>query len=70
MKHDDFSKRHIISPNNGFWRQMIEYEKGKNGESTVTFLEDNRMEIPDVYLNKHKAIKERDNAYNNHNIYN
>ncbi|CAI4228507.1 unnamed protein product [Auanema sp. JU1783] len=47
--------RPIISPNLGFWRQMIEFEKEKKGESTVTLLSGRTARpVPDVYL--HRAL--------------
>uniref|UniRef100_A0A915J784 Protein-tyrosine-phosphatase n=1 Tax=Romanomermis culicivorax TaxID=13658 RepID=A0A915J784_ROMCU len=62
MKHEDmslreayatvYSKRSIISPNNGFWRQMIEYETELKGSTTVTMIKTKFREIPDVYLAK------------------
>lgn len=45
--------RPIISPNLGFWRQMIAYEADKKGNSSVALLKGGmRRSIPDVYLNK------------------
>ncbi|KAE9547371.1 hypothetical protein FO519_009418, partial [Halicephalobus sp. NKZ332] len=45
--------RPIISPNLGFWRQMIAYEAEKRGASSVSLLKGGmRRSIPDVYLNK------------------
>ncbi|VDM59810.1 unnamed protein product [Angiostrongylus costaricensis] len=45
--------RPIISPNIGFWRQMIDFEKHMTGKSTVTLIT-GRMPrpLPDVYLHR------------------
>ncbi|CAJ0558021.1 unnamed protein product, partial [Mesorhabditis spiculigera] len=46
-------RRPIISPNLGFWRQLIDYEKELRGEATVNLIT-GRMPrpVPDVYLNR------------------
>ncbi|CAI5455935.1 unnamed protein product [Caenorhabditis angaria] len=48
--------RRIISPNVGFWRQMIDYEKQKSGGTSTVELITGRMArpIPSVYL--HRSI--------------
>lgn len=49
--------RPIISPNSGFWRQMIEFEKALNGTATVEMLRGRfRHEMPDVYFQRHRQI--------------
>lgn len=45
-----YEKRSIISPNNGFWRQMIEYEKELRGLSSVEMVKTKYREVPDLYL--------------------
>ncbi|CEF63269.1 Dual specificity phosphatase, catalytic domain and Protein-tyrosine/Dual specificity phosphatase domain and Atypical dual specificity phosphatase family and Dual specificity phosphatase, subgroup, catalytic domain-containing protein [Strongyloides ratti] len=48
--------RPIISPNIGFWRQMINYEMIlKNGESTVSMLKGMRKPVPSVYLQRQRT---------------
>ncbi|GMT05161.1 hypothetical protein PENTCL1PPCAC_27335 [Pristionchus entomophagus] len=43
--------RPIISPNAGFWQQMIDFEAAKNGESSVKLLRGRMARpVPDVYL--------------------
>uniref|UniRef100_A0A0K0FM98 Protein-tyrosine-phosphatase n=1 Tax=Strongyloides venezuelensis TaxID=75913 RepID=A0A0K0FM98_STRVS len=50
--------RPIISPNTGFWRQMIDFEmKFKNGESTVTMLKGMRKGVPSCYLQRQKTTQ-------------
>lgn len=51
----------MISPNSGFWRQMIEYEKEKTGQTTVKLLPGTKTTIPDVYLTKCKAVRDLNN---------
>jgi hypothetical protein len=41
---------------------MIEYEQEKNGEASVTLLKGMRRPVPDVYLNKSKAINNLNNV--------
>ncbi|UYV67395.1 DUSP14 [Cordylochernes scorpioides] len=45
--------RPIIHPNHGFFRQLIAYEKKLSGTNTVKMmkLEEEDMEIPDIYMN-------------------
>lgn len=49
--------RPIICPNLGFWRQMIDYEIEKRGETSVNLLKGMRRSIPDVYLYKSTILK-------------
>uniref|UniRef100_A0AC34FV97 Protein-tyrosine-phosphatase n=1 Tax=Panagrolaimus sp. ES5 TaxID=591445 RepID=A0AC34FV97_9BILA len=49
--------RPIICPNLGFWRQMIDYEIEKRGETSVNLLNGMRRPIPDVYLYKSTLLK-------------
>uniref|UniRef100_A0A914YWM5 Uncharacterized protein n=1 Tax=Panagrolaimus superbus TaxID=310955 RepID=A0A914YWM5_9BILA len=44
--------RPFISPNLGFWTQMIEYENKLRGEASVKILAEEKVPIPDVYLYK------------------
>lgn len=45
-------KRPIISPNIGFWKQLIDYERSlRNGSTSVTMIRTRYREMPDVYLN-------------------
>ncbi|CAD5230073.1 unnamed protein product [Bursaphelenchus okinawaensis] len=48
--------RPLIAPNNGFWRQMIDFEKEKTGQNTVQLLKGMNRPVPSVYLNKSKII--------------
>jgi protein-tyrosine phosphatase len=43
------SKRPIIRPNPGFFRQMIDYEKSLFGRNTVSMIQSQAGPIPDVY---------------------
>ncbi|CAB3400004.1 unnamed protein product [Caenorhabditis bovis] len=46
-------KRPIISPNIGFWREMIDYEKNKTGCATVELITGRMARpIPSVYLHR------------------
>uniref|UniRef100_A0A0N4ZSP9 Protein-tyrosine-phosphatase n=1 Tax=Parastrongyloides trichosuri TaxID=131310 RepID=A0A0N4ZSP9_PARTI len=48
--------RPIISPNIGFWRQMIEFEmKVRNGESSVSLLKGMSKPVPSVYVQRQKT---------------
>lgn len=49
-----YNARRIICPNNGFWRQMIDYETKLSGkEATVKMVTTRfRRQIPDIYLVK------------------
>uniref|UniRef100_A0AC35FU33 Uncharacterized protein n=1 Tax=Panagrolaimus sp. PS1159 TaxID=55785 RepID=A0AC35FU33_9BILA len=49
--------RRIICPNLGFWRQMIDYEIEKRGETSVNLLNGMRRPIPDVYLHKSSLLQ-------------
>ncbi|KAL3989270.1 Dual specificity phosphatase catalytic domain family protein [Acanthocheilonema viteae] len=53
--YDVLDKRPFISPNMSFWRQMIEYEYKKQGQSTVELLRGMARPIPDVYVRKFKS---------------
>uniref|UniRef100_A0A1I7WSN3 Tyrosine-protein phosphatase domain-containing protein n=1 Tax=Heterorhabditis bacteriophora TaxID=37862 RepID=A0A1I7WSN3_HETBA len=45
--------RPIISPNVGFWRQMIDYEKQMTGEASVSLISGRMARpVPDVYLHR------------------
>ncbi|GMR31760.1 hypothetical protein PMAYCL1PPCAC_01955 [Pristionchus mayeri] len=49
--------RPIISPNAGFWQQMIDFEAAKNGESSVKLIRGRMARpVPDVYLVRKPAI--------------
>ncbi|VDN53003.1 unnamed protein product [Dracunculus medinensis] len=50
--HDVVQRRPFISPNIGFWRQMIEFEEKLRGKSSVNLLRGMRRPVPDVYLVK------------------
>ena len=50
--YDVYEKRPFISPNIGFWRQMIEFEQTEFGNSSVELLRGMRQPVPDVYLRK------------------
>ncbi|ESO12587.1 hypothetical protein HELRODRAFT_93352 [Helobdella robusta] len=45
-------KRHVIRPNDGFWKQLISYEYEKRGKSTVRMLVYPMGTTPDVYKNQ------------------
>uniref|UniRef100_A0AC34FF74 Protein-tyrosine-phosphatase n=1 Tax=Panagrolaimus sp. ES5 TaxID=591445 RepID=A0AC34FF74_9BILA len=49
--------RSFISPNLGFWTQMIEYENKIYGEASVKILAEEKVPIPDVYLYKDLLLK-------------
>ena len=49
--------RPIICPNLGFWRQMIDYEVEKRGETSVKLLNGMRRSMPAVYLYKSSLLK-------------
>lgn len=56
-------KRRIISPNMGFWKQMIEYAKRTKYDHSVKLVRTKYREIPDVYLpNIDRVDKENNNA--------
>jgi len=42
------SKRSIIAPNIGFWKQLVEYEKKIRGENSVNMLETGIGPWPDI----------------------
>ncbi|EFO82253.1 hypothetical protein CRE_00213 [Caenorhabditis remanei] len=45
--------RPIISPNIGFWRQMIDYEKSRSGNATVELISGRMARpVPSVYLRR------------------
>ncbi|CAJ0921664.1 unnamed protein product, partial [Mesorhabditis belari] len=49
-------RRPIVSPNVGFWRQLIDYEKEAKGDSTVNLITGRMARpVPDVYL--HRTLK-------------
>lgn len=43
------SCRPIVRPNNGFWRQLIQYEFKLRGSATVKMVSSSLGEIPDIY---------------------
>ncbi|XP_064209426.1 dual specificity protein phosphatase 18 [Anguilla rostrata] len=43
------SRRPIIRPNSGFWKQLIDYEYKLHGSGTVRMISSPVGEIPDVY---------------------
>ncbi|XP_028399851.1 dual specificity protein phosphatase 14-like [Dendronephthya gigantea] len=43
------SKRRFIRPNNGFWTQLIEYEKKLFGKNTVTMVPTRLGLMPSIY---------------------
>ncbi|CAB3989828.1 dual specificity phosphatase 14-like [Paramuricea clavata] len=43
------SKRKMIRPNNGFWTQLIEYEKKLFGKNTVTMVPTRLGMMPHIY---------------------
>ena len=43
------SKRKVIRPNNGFWIQLIDYEKKLFGKNTVTMVPTSLGMLPDIY---------------------
>lgn len=50
MAHDYVrSKRPIIRPNVGFWRQLIDYERKLFGRTTVKMINSIAGPIPDIY---------------------
>ncbi|KHN74559.1 Dual specificity protein phosphatase 14 [Toxocara canis] len=50
--YEIYDKRPFISPNIGFWRQMIEFEEKQKGASSVRLLRGMQRPLPDVYINK------------------
>ena len=50
------SKRPIIRPNAGFFRQLIEYEKKLFGKNSVTMINSGVGSIPDVYKEEVKGM--------------
>ena len=48
--------RHIINPNIGFWRQLIDYERRLYGQATVKIVSSNLGHVPDVYIEKKKPM--------------
>uniref|UniRef100_A0A914UY78 Protein-tyrosine-phosphatase n=1 Tax=Plectus sambesii TaxID=2011161 RepID=A0A914UY78_9BILA len=58
--------RRIISPNAGFWRQMIAFEKNLNGAATVEMLRGRaRREMPDVYFQRFERLVKTENSAEN-----
>jgi hypothetical protein len=43
------SKRNMIRPNNGFWIQLIDYEKKLFGKNTVTMVPTPLGIMPNIY---------------------
>lgn len=54
------SRRRVIRPNNGFFKQLITFEKkilGSNSVKMVTLLRDDvQIEIPDFFEKEHKRF--------------
>ncbi|VDD86380.1 unnamed protein product [Enterobius vermicularis] len=50
------SKRPIISPNLGFWQQMIDFEFKQFGSRSVNLLKDRGLKVPDVYLTRTREL--------------
>uniref|UniRef100_A0A0N5ADY0 Protein-tyrosine-phosphatase n=1 Tax=Syphacia muris TaxID=451379 RepID=A0A0N5ADY0_9BILA len=48
-------KRPIISPNIGFWKQMIDYEFKEYGKKSVNLIRDRGILLPDVYFTAAKV---------------
>lgn len=44
------SKRPVIRPNNGFFRQLIDFERRLFGKTTVKMVHSPIGSVPDVYL--------------------
>lgn len=42
-------RRPMARPNNGFWRQLVQYERGLRGCNSVHMVPSSMGEIPDVY---------------------
>lgn len=49
------SRRSIINPNIGFWRQLIDYEKRLHKHSSVKMVSSPLGPVPDVYLERKRA---------------
>ncbi|KAG7270638.1 hypothetical protein CRUP_010933 [Coryphaenoides rupestris] len=66
MKHQDQtlreahtwlrSRRPIVRPNAGFWRQLIDYERELRGTTSVHMVSSNLGDIPDVYEDQTKDM--------------
>ena len=52
------SKRKIIRPNNGFFQQLIEYERSLYGRTTVEMMQvkDTAFIVPDVFYEVCKDV--------------
>lgn len=51
--HDFVQKRRsVIRPNNGFWKQMIEYERKLYGRNSVHLVNSNVGLVPNLYTDK------------------
>ncbi|KAJ3604036.1 hypothetical protein NHX12_028777 [Muraenolepis orangiensis] len=50
------SRRPIVRPNVGFWRQLIDYEKELRGSTSVHMVSSSLGEIPDVYEEETKHM--------------
>ncbi len=50
------SRRPVIRPNPGFWKQMIQYERGVRGKSSVRMVPSSIGWIPDVYQEEMKGL--------------
>ncbi|KAL4604859.1 dual specificity protein phosphatase 18-like [Arapaima gigas] len=50
------TRRPMVRPNPGFWRQLIEYEREVHGRPTVQMIQSPVGEIPDVYEQETKDL--------------
>ncbi|XP_076799933.1 dual specificity protein phosphatase 14-like [Clavelina lepadiformis] len=50
------SRRSIIRPNVGFWRQLIEFEKKTRGAKSVSMVQSSIGLVPDVYYNETRSM--------------
>lgn len=52
------SERSIVQPNNGFWKQLIEYEKELfDGQSTVSFVSNEQgVHFPSIYEKAYSSM--------------
>ncbi|CAJ0575341.1 unnamed protein product, partial [Mesorhabditis spiculigera] len=58
------SRRPVVRPNVGFWKQMVEYEKRLRGTNSVQMVMTNQCDlpIPDVYCENIKQITVRESS--------
>lgn len=50
------SRRPIIRPNGGFWRQLINYERKLFGKNSVQMVQTPYGVMPDVYERNHRSL--------------